>query len=1171
MKSFLVVAALATALHAVAYAEPSASGSHSQRLLVKYRAGVDVCAGCDGRRSGRAGLDALHEALGVRVVAPLFGARGVGSHARTRAFVDGLEAARRRFPTRAARARGVETPDLSRWFVLTFPADADLGRAAAVLAADSAVEAVEPDRTRDAELLTNDPFLATTGSWGRSYPDLWGLHLTAAPAAWDVANGAGVVVAVIDTGVDRAHPDLAANLWINPGETPGNGVDDDGNGFVDDLNGWDFVADDADPKDQHGHGTHVAGTAAAVGANGVGVVGMAYGARIMALRGLDASGSGFDSHLAEAIVYAAVNGADVVNASWGGPGSTTVLRDAVQTARSLGVVIAAAAGNNGGNADYHFPSAYPEVIAVGASQHDDTIAGFSNAGATLSVAAPGVDVLSARGSSSGPVGGEPVGNGYLRLSGTSMATPHVAGLAAVLLSAMPGLTVDEVRWHLELNADQPGAPGYEGEAWNPSFGYGRIDAGRVFDPPPVTTRLQPHDVLLHALTETVMPDAVTLALGFTTLDPVEWTLGAPTWLAPAQAAGTGPGSIGLTLDTTGLAPATMSDVVTIAAPAAVDGGAALAATVVVHRDERYGPAFGIPDGETTFSGEPSVASNGIGSVVVWGHSGGPALPELRSARIDSSGAATAGSLLDEGFPWKADPVIAGDGRGYLVVWDGDDVQTVQGKRSGIEAILAMRLDAAGVPLDAEPIVVAARKYKDSSGFVFHHVAFDGEKWIVTWADMNSHSDVSKAYFVRIGRDGSVPKKRGPRFYPNKGTTLHQVLDPFVACRAGRCLIAYHQADGETNELGKYVDKIHAVRVEGDTLLDGASFQILRDAESVRDLVATPDGWIVYADRVNFCPGPVLCGDDALAARLDADGRSLDPNGIRLNVSPPGGTDMLLQRATFDGTHFVGAFMVFPGMQIFAGRLALDGTVPDDEPEGLLLHPEGTLRTGGRRASMASTRDHSLLVWNDTIENGGVQDLGEVRIQRVLPHPPQDGLTTRPIGGIGALSAAEDERVAFVLAAPGLDPERTVFSATGLPPGAELDAASGAFHWKPAPDESGLALPPVRFAAADGTSSVTEDVTLAVSEAVGALGGTLRLGNGDPVSGAVLRVTGTVGGPHFVRTDPTGRFRMFGVAPGVYRVKLDKPTKSAFRAVPASATVTVPAGDVLDVDFVLTPR
>jgi hypothetical protein len=221
--------------------------------------------------------------------------------------------------------------------------------------------------------------------------------------------------------------------------------------------------------------------------------------------------------------------------------------------------------------------------------------------------------------------------------------------------------------------------------------------------------------------------------------------------------------------------------------------------------------------------------------------------------------------------------------------------------------------------------------------------------------------------------------------------------------------------------------------------------------------------------------------------------------------------------------------------------------------------------------MTSTRGHSLLVWTDDLETGGLQDLGEVRIQRVLAHEPVDGLATRAIGGIGALSAAEDERVAFVLEAPGLDPESTVFSATGLPPGAELDAASGAFHWKPAPDESGVDLPPVRFTAADGTSSVAEDVALDVTEAMAAFGGTVRLGNGSAVPGAVLRVTGTIGGPHFVRTDGVGRFRIFGVAPGVYRVKLDKPTKNAFRADAASATLTVGGGDVLDVDFVLTPR
>ncbi|MCA9506747.1 MAG: S8 family serine peptidase, partial [Myxococcales bacterium] len=180
------------------------------------------------------------------------------------------------------------------------------------------------------------------GSWGQPYADLWGPDAIRAPEVWPFAQGEGAVVAVVDSGVDQQHPDLAANLWVNPGEdldgngrvdpTDLNGIDDDGNGFIDDLTGFDFAnsidangdgdfddpgdVSDADPQDDNGHGTHVAGTAVAVADNGLGIVGIAPRARVMALKGFPASGSASDSVLWRAVLYAAENGATVVNNSW---------------------------------------------------------------------------------------------------------------------------------------------------------------------------------------------------------------------------------------------------------------------------------------------------------------------------------------------------------------------------------------------------------------------------------------------------------------------------------------------------------------------------------------------------------------------------------------------------------------------------------------------------------------------------------------------------------------------------------------------------------------------------------------------------------------------------------------------------------------------------------------
>ena len=205
------------------------------------------------------------------------------------------------------------------------------------LKTDPDVEFAEPTHTFSSNQLPNDPFLATSGTWGQPYPDLWGLLAIDAPAAWDTAQGDGIVVAVVDTGVDYNHPDLAANIWTNANEIDGNFFDDDGNGFVDDVRGWNFVFNNNDPRDDNGHGTHVAGTIAALGNNGIGVIGVAWHSHVMAVKGLDDNGFGFDFSLAPAIIYAASNGADVINASWSGTqGNSQSIEEAIQFATGLG-------------------------------------------------------------------------------------------------------------------------------------------------------------------------------------------------------------------------------------------------------------------------------------------------------------------------------------------------------------------------------------------------------------------------------------------------------------------------------------------------------------------------------------------------------------------------------------------------------------------------------------------------------------------------------------------------------------------------------------------------------------------------------------------------------------------------------------------------------------------
>lgn len=289
--------------------------------------------------------------------------------------------------------------------------------------------------------------LKNTGSW-TGIPDAD----IDADEAWGVTQGSEtVVVAVTDTGVDRTHPELAPNIWSNPDEIAGNGIDDDKNGYVDDVRGWDFVSNDADPSDAHGHGTHVAGTIAARGNNGAGIAGVAWNVKVMPLKMMNDQGSGRTLETVAAIEYAAANGADVINASWGIPLSEdllnsedTLLREAIETA---GVLFVAAAGNDAYNNDgyvRYFPASFESdnIIAVAASTSSDTLADFSHYGATsVDLAAPGEDIMST------------VPGGYNVWSGTSMAAPHVSGVAALALSVRPGMNGPTLRRLLMSTTD----------------------------------------------------------------------------------------------------------------------------------------------------------------------------------------------------------------------------------------------------------------------------------------------------------------------------------------------------------------------------------------------------------------------------------------------------------------------------------------------------------------------------------------------------------------------------------------------------------------------------------------------------------------------------------------------------------------------------------------------
>jgi len=306
-------------------------------------------------------------------------------------------------------------------------------------------------------LATITPQITTPNDPG--YPQLWGLNNTGqsggtpdadidAPEAWDIETGnPNQVIGVLDTGVDYNHPDLVDNIWTNPGETAGDGIDNDNNGYIDDVRGWDFAYNDNDPMDVHSHGTHVSGTIAAKGNNSVGVTGVAWDAKIMPLKFLDDGGSGYTSDAILALNYATAKGVKITNNSWGGGGYSQGLYDAINTAGQQGALFIAAAGNEAANNDIYlaYPASYdlPNIISVASTTRTDALSSFSNYGLTsVDLGAPGSQIYSTI----------PGGN-YATYSGTSMASPHVTGGAALVWSQNPTWTAQEVKSQLLQTTD----------------------------------------------------------------------------------------------------------------------------------------------------------------------------------------------------------------------------------------------------------------------------------------------------------------------------------------------------------------------------------------------------------------------------------------------------------------------------------------------------------------------------------------------------------------------------------------------------------------------------------------------------------------------------------------------------------------------------------------------
>ncbi len=1151
------------------------------RLVVKYRADVDQCLHCvlaRGQRlahpTGDDTLDRLHAALGVASARPLFferhGMRGAEARA---AFARRLATVRGRFPERARRSHvPAQVPDLTNVYEITIAGDLDPRAAAQELTAHPSVAYAEPVYEVHAAVLPNDPYLATSGSWGQSYADLWGLHAIGAPAAWDTSNGAGTVIAVVDTGVDPAHPDLAANLWSNPAEIPGNGIDDDGNGYVDDIGGWDFAHGDNDPYDRHGHGTHVAGTAAAVGNNAEGVVGTAWAARIMPVQGLDDDGSGFTTDLAEGILYAAENGADVINNSWGGFGLSNEIYEAIATADALGAVVVSAAGNDGYEISrlLWLPAEHPLGLTVGALDPNGALASFSNYGQGQSVAAPGVDVLSLRAAREEFPASLDVGNRYLRLSGTSMATPHTAGAVALVLAADPTLTPAEARWHVELGADQPGSPGYEGMLHNPFFGYGRLDAAGAFATPPVTTRLTPPavpDWHVFAGANPTPPPGQPASFLFTTTDPVAWSVETPSWLVPADTAGTGASTLPLAIDPAALVPGSYPADVTLGAPTAVDGGAGFSTVVHAHRDQRVGEPIQIGDG--SFGGaigfEPATASDGIATLVAWmGWSGGGS---VSFGLLDGAGT-VAGPIAATTRPAITDVRATSDGHDFLLAWidfSGHD-----------EALAFARIRPNGELVDGTSITAYTRREKACSYLALAGAGFDGTDY---WLGVVDHkycgAGSSRLYVLQVHPDGSFSKWR-------RVLKLQTGLYALFTCRPGSCLFAWMDRRVELVDVdGKYIRSGYTLPVVGSSAIGGPR-KVVTDMYGFTGLATDGDGFFGLSQRYFFCTPGDLCRTEVIGVRMSSTGEPLDPDALVVSNVPPG-TRLYPWPGgvAFDGTDWVATYQVRAvddspfddGSYVFANRVDASGTPQSPEHVGFLVDDHGR----ASQSLVAATASGTVVTWED----GSTDPLEDepayphpafsaLRAQRLFAHEPGAGYPARSIGTIGPLATAERELLRFRVTASGLDPDTAVFSASGLPTGAAFDVATRLFQWRPDGTQAGSFQ--VTFTAV-GETTVSETVSIAVAEQVSSLSGLVRLSDGTPVSGAVLQIKGTSDRRRAIQTDNDGRYRIEGgMTPGKpLTIKLTQPSKKSYRTAPSALRLSAVLGDQTAPDLIATPK
>jgi hypothetical protein len=563
-------------------------------------------------------------------------------------------------------------------------------------------------------------------------------------------------------------------------------------------------------------------------------------------------------------------------------------------------------------------------------------------------------------------------------------------------------------------------------------------------------------------------------------------------------------------------------------------------------DERIGPEI-LVDSAPADASTPKVASGGVGATVVWGRSvAPPGSATVQSAHIDAAGNVTGPFLVTTLGATTPDVQVANDERTTLAAWINSG--------GGFGRLEVTRLTPTGEPMDGVPLLVASQRLGIGNPFRGVRLAFDGSFFRLAWARRAGSSD--RVYTQRVGADG-VPLGRAKRI------ALHQMTRDLsevnVACRGnGRCLVTWLKNQGV---------RIQGVRMQGDQILDSQPITILNNVLEYQ-LRSNGTDYMALGLRFDFnnC-GQSECPLHAVAGRVTGDGVALDvANGIQVDNAPTQGIATVSEVGlTFDGTDYVASFTderVDPCFyNIYGARVAPDGSVANPDSPGSVVSSGGTALS----TAVASTHTSAVVAWRDLRPNAcGVFRSPSVYAQRAFAHADTFAGPTVQIGAIGPQTLPEQSVLRLRLAAAALNPATTTFSASNLPPGAILDAMTGAFQWKPNPNEAGF-YPAVHFEANDGAQSVGEDVSITVSESGLSLCGVVERLNA-PVSGVAVQITGGHVPHRIAYSNASGGFCFFYLIQAQYVLSVGRPSKKEYAATPIR--VTVGGSDVAGVHFVV---